>query len=209
MGTTDLADVELRELARECGCTVLESTTAAGRPRLVLDCKTNESAICYLGGLARRDAQDPEVLALAAKLARDLRAELGREPSTAELATRVARFVRERVSFVREKDERFQPPLYTLELGQGDCDDHARMVAALLTAAGCDARIVGVANAQGNLSHVAAQVRDPRHASGWPFIETTINAGADYRPDNGAHYGEHPRAAALRLGAAKKRTDIA
>jgi hypothetical protein len=58
-------------------------------------------------------------------------------------------------------------------------------------AGGEKARIVGVSNAQGKVGHVAAVVFDGKH---WCWAETTIDA----------RFGEHPRAAAKRLGIAHR-----
>lgn len=87
-------------------------------------------------------------------------------------------FVRDRIRYVKDPldGELVQTPVATLGIGQGDCDDKATLLAALLRAAGHPARFVAVAVGDDpNLSHVyvetkigptwyAAETTEP-----WPF----------------------------------------
>lgn len=191
-----LAEFDLRRIAAEAGCTVLETSEIAldGKvvTKLELDCGTNENAIKFLSAAARRDAWDPRVVDRLAWIVKDA----GVRFDVSDTASVVQSWVQENVAFRREKDERFQSAWLTLTWKMGDCDDHARLVAALLFAAGCEARVVGVANAEGRLVHVCAQVRD---AGAWQWVETTVR---------GATYGEEPKAAARRLGLLHDRPDV-
>lgn len=205
--TGGLAAWEVRRIAEQAGCRVIETRTIneAGEmfPVLELDCEDNEHAIRFLNLAARHDAWHPKLRTLALGLRKMLRGELGREPSTAETASLVQRYVQRNVSFVREKDEVFQHALYTLSRGGGDCDDHARLVAALLFACGLEAKIEGVRNSSGAISHVCALVHDGR---AWRWVETTLRQeqhGGD------ARYGEAPLDAARRLGVGAARHDVA
>lgn len=205
--TGGLSAFEVRRIAEQAGCRVLETRAVNERGEsyavLELDCEDNEHAIRFLNLAARHDAWHPKVRSLALSLRKTLRAELGREPTTAELAALVEQYVQRHVSFVREKDEVFQHALYTLNAGAGDCDDHARLVAALLFASGLEAKIEGVKNSSGALSHVAPLVRD---RGAWRWVETTIRKeqhGGD------ARYGEPPLDAAKRLGIGAARHDVA
>lgn len=184
----DLGAFDLRRIAEACGCSVLEvqQTNAFGRtwPVLVLDCGSNENAIKFLNGAAKHDAWDPRVRELGLRLRR-----LYRDPRA--VAAGVQAFVKRNVDFVREKDEVFQHTIYTLSAQAGDCDDHARAVAAICMAAGLDARIEGVRNSSGDLTHVCAQAKV---AGVWVWLETTLDA----------KYGEEPYAAKRRLSASSR-----
>jgi hypothetical protein len=191
-----LAEFDMRKIAAEAGCDVIETheLTTAGLVVLVLelDCRTNENAVAYLNGCARRDAWDPRTVAFAASL----REPLGMHPSVPTVAGALQDWVKENIAFVRERDERFQHALVTLKWRMGDCDDHARLIAALLMACGVQARVVGVKNGEGRMAHVCAQVKD---GGEWRWVETTVDA----------YYGEAPFDAARRLGLVHDRTEIA
>jgi transglutaminase-like putative cysteine protease len=182
--TTTVAGDELAEAAQASGCRVLSRSTfddgATKWPVLDLECADNANAIRYLNHAATIDTQAPDV--------RDLALRLRRAHFAPEAFGRaVQAFVQAAVRFVREARETFQHTLYTLRRGAGDCDDHARVVAALTRGAGLRAQIVGVANKEGRTTHVAPLVFD---GSNWRWAETTI----------AARFGEHPRDAARRLG---------
>jgi transglutaminase-like putative cysteine protease len=102
-----------------------------------------------------------------------------------ERARRIQAWVRAHVPYVRERVETFQAPEFTIRNQIGDCDDHARVVRALLTAARIPARMV-----------IMAKNGSPRHAvtqavlgSSPVWLETTIDA----------RFGEHPVDASRRL----------
>lgn len=131
--------------------------------------------------------------------ARDLALELRAGSDDETFARRVFDFVRERVAFVRESGEVFAASWYTLAVGAGDCDDHARLAYALLAAGGVPARLAFLykpASARLGPSHVVAQAGV---GGAWRWLETTI----------GAEFGEEPFRAAERLGLRLRRSDIA
>jgi hypothetical protein len=152
-------------------------------PTLELECGDNAGAIRFLNAASRLDTTHPAVRDLALRLRRA-------HPETRAFLRAVQAFVRAAVRFTRETRETFQHTVYTLRRRGGDCDDHARAVAALAMAGGARARILGVPNQKGAIGHVAPQVFDGKR---WWWAETTI----------AAHFGEHPRDAAKRLGIAR------
>ena len=179
-----LAGAELAEAAAGAGCRVLARSTFRDSesvwPVLELECGDNSHAIGFLNAAAMHDTTAPEVRDIALRLRRA-------HPDTLGHLKAVHAFVQAAVRFVREARETFQHTLYTLRRRGGDCDDHARAVAALAIAGGAKARVVGVPNAKGKVGHVAAQLFDGKR---WWWSETTV----------AARFGEHPRAAAQRLG---------
>jgi transglutaminase-like putative cysteine protease len=85
-------------------------------------------------------------------------------------------WVKHNIRFRGERDETIQTPLLTLQMGAGDCDDHAVLLAALLKALGYDTRFVTVAADAGSndYSHVFCQARDPRSGH-WTSMESTVD----------------------------------
>lgn len=195
---------QLREIAERCGCRVVAvgTRTIHGSvvPELHLDCHTNARCICVLNEDAKLDAMHMGVRTLALDLRKQATLGASMPPrngkATRAIAARMQRFVQEHVAFFPEPDEVFQTAAYTLDERGGDCDDHARLVAALLLAAGEKASVVGVKNSAGAIRHVCARVFDPS-SNAWLWVETTL----------AANLGEEPRAAANRLGLFH-RTDI-
>lgn len=178
------------DAARALGCEVSElaPVTVAGveYPRFRVLARDNEHCVQVFNALARQDADAPAVRELAARFVACTR---GMGPTVAEryLAERIHRFVRETVKFQAEEDETSRPPGLTFALGAGDCDEHAGLVCALGWSAGLRARVVGIRDASGDITHVCA-VLGVGGVSYW--AETTVDA----------HFGEHPKAAARRLG---------
>jgi transglutaminase-like putative cysteine protease len=188
--TTEHDTRELARVADSTGCRVLTRSRldmgdGSSLPVLELECGDNRTAIRFLNAAAHKDTGDPEVRDLALRL-------LAAHPD--ELPQAVHLFVKLCVRFVREKTETFQHTSYTLRRRGGDCDDHARCVAALVLAGGGNARIVGVPNSKGRVAHVAPQAV---HNGAWHWAETTVDAA----------FGEHPRLAARRLGL-RQRSDM-
>ena len=68
--------------------------------------------------------------------------------------------------------ETLQTPVKTLELKAGDCDDHAILLASLLSTINHDARFVAVGKYPDQFSHVFVQAKI---GSRWFAIETTKN----------------------------------
>jgi hypothetical protein len=193
-GEAKLEIEELKRIARATGARVLQTNVvnANGKRTAVveLDIPGNAKAIVYLSQAARLDARHPTIRPLALSLRRE-------NPDPEDFGRAVQRYVREHVIFVLEVDEVFQSAAYTLRVGAGDCDDHARCVCALALAGGCvGSKVVPVYAPNGKLGHVCAQIRMPSGAMRW--AETTV----------AADWGEEPYAAVRRLGLAKHRTDI-
>ena len=82
-------------------------------------------------------------------------------------------FVRDQIRYVRDpvETELVQAPQRTLQVGQGDCDDKATLLAALLKATGHPVRFVALALNGGPLSHVLVETKV---GSDWHAAETII-----------------------------------
>lgn len=86
------------------------------------------------------------------------------------------------IQYVRDVDtvETLQTPLKTLEYAQGDCDDQATLMAALLGAVGFPARFVAVNLQHGApFAHVFAEAMIDGH---WYALDTTERFGPGGRP---------------------------
>jgi hypothetical protein len=166
--------------ARGTGCHVVEVLDDAGVPRVELECASGWAAARYLLELARGDARDPDIVRLARRM-RQL------APRDRDFAGCVHAFVQKYIRFARERGEIFQAAPITLRRAVGDCDCHARLVFALLLAGGLRPRLAFL-HRDGGPIHVLVQVH---HAGAWVWLETTVK---------GARFGEHPVAAARRLG---------
>lgn len=154
-------------------------------------CSDGWAAARFLLAQALEDASTPSARALALAL----RAEAG--PGDGAFVAHLFDWVKHRIRFVREHGEVFARVDYTIAAGAGDCDDHARVVAALLLAGGVPARLAFLSRPRDpGPRHVTAQAYlDGR----WVWLETTVDAAL----------GEHPYAAARRLGLVNERSDIA
>lgn len=185
----------LRRAAARAGCRVrslaIRETSAGARAVGRIDCPDGWAAARMLVASSIEDAQTPGARDLALSLRRDA-------PSDEAFARAVHAYVKERVAFVREPGEVFQGAGYTLGVGSGDCDDHARAVYAIAVAGGVPATLAflhhGVRGSQP--THAVAQLC-PERACAW--AETTVDAA----------YGEHPLAAATRLRLVSARADLA
>lgn len=166
--------------ARGTGCRVLEIRDERGTPRVELVCPTGWAAARYLLELAKGDATDPVIAALAKRIRRH-------SPRDRDFAGTVHAYVQKYIAFRREKGEVFQSGPFTLRRGEGDCDCHARLVYALLLAGGMRPRLAFL-HRGGPPIHVLVQVY---HSGEWVWLETTVK---------GARFGEHPWTAARRLG---------
>jgi len=93
-------------------------------------------------------------------------------------ATAIHRFVRDGIRYVRDINgvETVSTPLETLKIMQGDCDDKATLIAALLESIGFQCRFVAVGKSPGDWCHVLTQckIRDK-----WLSLECTepVNPG--------------------------------
>ena len=96
-------------------------------------------------------------------------------------------WVKQNIEFRGEYNELLQTPLVTLQLGAGDCDDHAQLISALLKSLGFKTRFQTVAaDAEDpqQFTHVYAEVQDP--ASGqWVALDSTVpKSYPGWRPEN-------------------------
>lgn len=90
-------------------------------------------------------------------------------------AAAITFWVRDHIRYVRDVNdvETVQTPLKTLDFGQGDCDDQATLMGALLQAVGFRTRFMAVKlSPSGPYVHVLTQA----HINGdWVPLETTEN----------------------------------
>lgn len=179
-------DAALRRAATRAQCSVDILAPIHGHVQGHVVCRDGWAGARLLYELAREDARTPG----ARRLAVELR---GADDDDA-YAKKLQRFVQDNIEFRHEQGEIFQGLGYTLEHRYGDCDDHARVVAALAWAGGLPARM-GFLHAGGDPSHVAALL-GPYGEFSW--AETTL----------AARYGEHPLAAAKRLRLLDAREDL-
>lgn len=94
--------------------------------------------------------------------------------------------VKKNIKFVGEYSETVQTPLLTLQLGAGDCDDHATLIVALLRAIGIPARFDTVAvDPDGQFVHVfaVALIRQNGRVVSSLALDTTVDAATPgWRP---------------------------
>jgi transglutaminase-like putative cysteine protease len=97
-------------------------------------------------------------------------------------AVAVQAWVRGNIRYIRDVNgiETLQSPIATLELRQGDCDDHATLVGALLESIGAQTRFVAVGMTPGEYEHVYCEVFVPHE--GWLSVETTENVPVGWEP---------------------------
>lgn len=85
-------------------------------------------------------------------------------------------FVRNQIRYVRDVHgvETIQTPERTLDIGQGDCDDKATLLAAMLESIGHPARFVAMAFTSNNYSHVLTETKIGHgYKAMWFPLETT------------------------------------
>jgi transglutaminase-like putative cysteine protease len=148
-------------------------------PSVHLQVEDNAQAIKLLNMLAIHDSRDSRVQDLAATIRASARDELS-------IAQSLWSWIKDNVPFIEEQRETFYHPLIVVR-GGGDCDDHARALAALALASGIPAEVVGVPGPDGRVKHAATILLV--HGQ-WRWAETTVDAQWD----------EHPLTAAKRLG---------
>lgn len=114
-------------------------------------------------------AGNPEVRRKALDLVKDI-------PSGDKAGERNAIFqwVKSNIKFRGEYQETLQSALVTMQLGAGDCDDHASLMAALLEAIGHETmfKTVGT-DGHREYSHVYTVVRDAK-SNQWIPVDTTV-----------------------------------
>lgn len=86
-------------------------------------------------------------------------------------------YVQRTIRYTRDVDgiETLQSPLKTLDYAQGDCDDHATLLAALLLSIGHTVKFCAIGyNGNGSLEHVYLEAFIPLPQPGhWLTLETT------------------------------------
>lgn len=130
-------------------------------------------------GFARDAVRNPDQI-IRAKV-RDLLSGLPPRQWMAEIRALHA-FVRDSIRYLRDPVgvELVQTPEKTLEYGQGDCDDKATLLAAMLSAAGHPAQFVAIGLGGGPFSHVLVETQiGPR----WCPLETIIDKEPGWFPD--------------------------
>lgn len=108
-------------------------------------------ALEYLRASARAHALHPRVRGAALQIVRA--APFQRDER--ERARALLRWTHDNITFVPDpyRAELFQAPHVTLELGAGDCDDHASLLGAMMTSVGIRTRLVA-SGFGGRLTHV-------------------------------------------------------
>lgn len=169
------------ELAERAGCKVLEAVRLFdGGWAYRVGCSSHDAKVAFLAELADYDARSPNVRRLAELV-------VAEASDTAEQAARLQAFVQQRVTFTGERDETFSPTMHTLAQGLGDCDDSARALMALARSLAIPTKLATLPEGGSVPLHVAPQVRIKGK---WLWVEPSI----------AAELGEHPLAAARRLG---------
>lgn len=174
---------QLVALAARHGAVIERSYTLPdGEPAWLLALPSHAAKVALLNDLAELDGFNPSVRRYAELVARGAR-------TRTEQILRLHAHVRDTVVHTDEPIETFSPPLWVLRSRIGDCDDSARALVALLRSLGFVARIATLGDPP---KHAAAQVH---HSGEWHWLETTVRAFP----------GEHPQAAANRLGIRARR----
>lgn len=100
----------------------------------------------------------------------------------AEEVDALFKYVRDSIRYLRDVEgvETLQSPVDTLELGAGDCDDKATLLASLLLATEHPCRFVAVGFSPDIFEHVFVETKiGPR----WIALETTKDVPMGWRPD--------------------------
>lgn len=100
-----------------------------------------------------------------------------------QLAQALYRWITKHVEFIKDQFgiERLQSPDVTIQLGSGDCDDHAILSAAMLLSVGIPARLRVVALDPMRpevFNHIFTEYFDGQR---WQSFDTTLNTFAGYR----------------------------
>lgn len=160
----------------------------------LVSCDDGWQAARLLLAMAEEDARTPGAHELAARI----RAE---HPSDLDFAQAVQRFG-QRVPFVREKGEVFQSGALTLARGAGDCDDHFRLVYAVARAGGLRGALA--------LTHHGADAPPGKQGPTHAVAQLCVGGRCEWAETTvAARWGEHPFAAARRLGLLSERDDVA
>lgn len=157
------------------------STISAARPQTLKALPDGAAGVRRTLEYMRKFAIECRTAPAVRNLALMVSANVGGKEFLAE-ARAVQAWVRSNIRYVRDVNgvETLQSPLATLELGQGDCDDHATLVAALLESIGAQTRFVAVGMSPGQYEHVYCEVWVP--FEGWLSVETTENVAVGWQP---------------------------
>lgn len=117
--------------------------------------------------LALEGKRDLSVRLAAMDIIRDVPQKMYRQEAEA-----IQRFVRDKIRYTQDihNVETLADPATTLELGQGDCDDKAVLVASLLGAVGHPTKFVAVGFRPGRYEHVYVETKIGNE---WVPVETT------------------------------------
>jgi hypothetical protein len=192
------ADVErIAGLAGARGMTVVHvgDTLVAGVPRKCIDveCRDNQETIDLLNLLAEDDAKHGAVTkAFAGAIGRwaTRAAGLGGNLAAADglYARECHRVVRDQITYSDDTSQVLRSSDVTLQRGSGNCVNSARLIASLCHVRGIPAEAVPFEiYPDEGITHTATRIW---HDGAWHWAEATIPA----------EYGEHPIAAAHRLG---------
>lgn len=180
----DRADVHA--LIEGAGCRVVRPATASHPAEF--DCGDDPwRKVRLVNALAVQDGRyDRRIRKIATRIA-------ACAPSTepAFLAAWIQLAVQRRVRYLGEGIETFQPAYQTWRTRLGDCDDTARLIAALAISLGLEGRVIGLPGASGDPVHAVATIEGL-------WAEATL----------AARIGEHPRTALRRLQASGAPTKI-
>jgi len=108
-----------------------------------------------MSALVRRYKTDTGIRLLAQQLTNGLRS----HDVSGEITT-LQHFVRDRIRYVKDVDgvETLQTPVYTLQVGSGDCDDKSVLLATLLASIGYQPMFFAIGLNGAPFSHVLAGV---------------------------------------------------
>ncbi len=122
-----------------------------------------------MGIIIRKYRRNPQIRELALSLVKYLPSKSYKREVQA-----IHNYVYSSIRYVRDVRgvETLQTPVQTIRIGQGDCDDHTMIVAALLESIGHKTRIVAVGSMPGTFQHVFAQTKV---GDKWVAVETTEN----------------------------------
>jgi transglutaminase-like putative cysteine protease len=110
--------------------------------------------------------------------------------------------VKDNIEFRGEAGEYLQSPEATINLGAGDCDDQATLVATLLRSLGyqTDFRTVAMRGSEDEYTHVYAVVRD-KETGQWIPLDTTVErAYPGWEPDHVARERTYGAASGTNCG---------
>jgi transglutaminase-like putative cysteine protease len=158
----------------------LMHTTGGVRPSIVAELPDARALLGLLVTKVQRSSETPAIADFARRVRRAY-------PEPEAFGEQVHAWVQNSVQFQREPFEAFQHARQTLLAGAGDCDCQVILAGAVAKAGGLPVRVVPFFLSPDDPRHVCCQFG---HDGRWNWAETTIPA----------KYGEHPFAAAKRLG---------